>query len=86
MFENKSFQLLERNVFIWLNVYYIALVNNRSGYYLCTFLDTFFLDVYIYVYCGSYQTLRPFYIASLVQCIRALLLSTTMIGRFLLNF
>ena len=29
-------------------VHYIALVNNRSGYYLCTFLDTFFLDVCIY--------------------------------------
>ena len=67
-------------------VYYIALVNNCSGYYLCTFLDTFFLDVFIFIYCVSYQTFRPFYIASLAQRIRALLLSTTMIGRFLLNF
>ena len=31
-------------------LYYIALVNNRSGYYLCTFLNTFFFpNVYIYV-------------------------------------
>ena len=36
-------------------LYYIALVNNCSGYYLCTFLDTFFFLMYIYIYIYIYE-------------------------------
>ena len=57
----KSFALMSH-----IMLYYIALVINRSGYYLCMFLDTFFFLMYIYIYHEPYiQSQKAFKVALL---------------------